>query len=265
MTEFGEFLKARRARVRPERVVGRRRVPGLRRGELAALAGISEQYLVRLEQGRDRHPSAQVLAALARALRLDDDGLAHLHRLAGPPTAAPGPEQLAEGVPELLDAWSGVPAYVRGRHFDVLASNPLARALVPAHRPGRNLVRDVFLDPGMRTWYADWPSVARSTVAALRAAAVDDAVLRTLVVELSEVDETFRELWARHDVRPTRDEVKRFRHPVAGEFAMLRHVLRVGDGSGQVIIAYQPRPGDVVARAALDRIAREMSGIRTGT
>src|SRR4029453_3616502 len=165
-------------------------------------------------------------------------------------------EVLADGIQELLDAWDGVPAYVRGRHFDVLASNALARALVPAHGRGRNLVRDVFLDPRMRDWYADWPTVARSTVAALRAAvgaALDDPALQALVAELSAGSATFRELWARHDVHPTRDETKLFHHPLAGRFAMRRHVLQIAGSHGQVIIAYRPEPGGPSA-AALARI-----------
>jgi transcriptional regulator with XRE-family HTH domain len=258
---LGDYLKARRSLVRPEDVGvegdSRRRVAGLRRAELAALAGVSEQYLVRLEQGRDRHPSGQVLTALGRALRLDADGLAHLRRLAAPDDAPAAPEELPAGIQELLDAWSGVPAYVRGRHFDVLASNALARALVPAHRPGRNLVRDVFLDPQTRIWYDDWPAVARSSVAALRAAvgaALDDPAFRALVAELSAASGTFRELWARHDVHPTRDETKLFNHPLVGQFAMRRHVLHIAGTHGQVIIAYRPEPGGPAA-AALARLA----------
>ncbi|GIJ46245.1 transcriptional regulator [Virgisporangium aliadipatigenens] len=254
---LGEYLKARRARVTPEAVglpgTARRRVSGLRRAELAALAGVSEQYLVRLEQGRDRHPSPQVLGALARALRLDDDGAAHLRRLADPQPAPGTPEVPADGLQELLDAWD-VPAYARGRHFDVLASNELARRLVPAHAPGRNLVRDVFLDPRAREWYVDWPAVAAHTVGALRAAALDEPSLRELVEALVRESPTFRELWARHDVRPTRDETKLFRHPVAGVFALRRHVLQVAGTHGQVIIAY--RAGDGPAADALERIRR---------
>lgn len=258
---LGEYLKARRSQVRPEQVglagAGRRRVPGLRRDELATLAGMSEQYLVRLEQGRDRNPSRQVLAALGRALRLDADGVAHLNRLVAPADPPDAPERLADGAQELLDAWSGVPAYVRGRHFDVLASNALARVLVPAHRPGRNLVRDVFLDPRTREWYADWPTVARSTVAALRAAvgaAGHDPVFHRLVTELSAASGTFRELWSRHDVRPTRDETKLFNHPVLGRFPMHRHVLHIDGTDGQVIIAYRFGPGSPLA-AELARLA----------
>ncbi|MGA5301866.1 helix-turn-helix domain-containing protein [Nucisporomicrobium flavum] len=258
---FGEFLKARRSLVTPEeagvRTNGRRRVAGLRRAELAALAGVSEPYLVRLEQGRDRNPSPQVLAALGRALRLDEDGVAHLRRLAAPEPVPVAPERLADGMQELLDAWSGVPAYVRGRHFDVLASNALAQALVPAHRPGRNLIRDVFLDPDTRDRYADWPAVARSSVAALRAAIgtdSDDPVLPALVEELCAASAAFRDVWARHDVHPTRDETKAFAHPVAGRFALRRHVLHVDGSHGQVVIAYRPEP-DSPAAAALARLA----------
>jgi transcriptional regulator with XRE-family HTH domain len=259
---LGEYLKARRAQVSPEAVgIGgttRRRVAGLRRGELAALAGVSEQYLVRLEQGRDRHPSPQVLHALSRALRLDADGVAHLRRLADPAPAPDRPEELADGLQELLDAWD-VPAYVRGRHFDVLASNAMATALVPAHSPGRNLARDVFLDPQTRDWYVDWPAVAAHTVAALRAAAVDDPALDGLVEHLRAQSPTFRDLWARHDVRPTRDETKLFRHPHAGVFALRRHVLHVAGSPGQVIIAYRPSDGpsaDALARIGQDSVER---------
>ncbi|MFI5907553.1 helix-turn-helix domain-containing protein [Dactylosporangium sp. NPDC051541] len=251
---LGEYLKARRAQVRPATPGGRRRVPGLRRAELAAAAGISEQYLMRLEQGVDRNPSAQVLTALARALHLDADARAHLDHLAAPISSAPSPrlELPAEGAQDLLDAWTGIPAYVRGRRFDVLAANELAQALVPAHRPGRNLVRDVFLDPSMRDFYADWPTVARSTVAAVRNAAGTnpaDEVLMTLVAELREASEDFRDLWSRHDVQPTRDEHKLFRHPRIGTFQLCRHVLHIAGSDGQVIIAYRPPPGsDVLTR-----------------
>ena len=150
---------------------------------------------------------------------------------------------------------------MRGRYFDVLASNSPARALGPAHRPGRNLVRDVFLDPQMRVWYADWPSVARSTVSALRAAvgaAVQDSVPRGLVAELSAASDTFRDLWARHDVHPTRDEIKLFNHPMVGQFPMRRHVLHIAGGDGQVIIAYRPVAGSAGV-GALERLA-ELTG-----
>ncbi len=263
---LGCFIKARRALVRPEDAglpaTGRRRVAGLRRDELAALAGVSSHYLTRLEQGRDRHPSEQVLDALGAALRLDPDLTAHLHALArgtssrrGEPPDRPA-ERPAPGTQRLLDAWAGTPAYLRGRRFDVLAANAAALALAPMYRPGRNLVRDVFLDPGARALFPMWTAVAADSVAALRAAAgtgLDDPALREVVEELSAACEEFRRLWERHDVRPTRDETKEFRHPVVGPLVLRRHSLAVGGTDGQVVIAYQAEPGTPSA-AALARL-----------
>ncbi|MEV7072150.1 helix-turn-helix transcriptional regulator [Streptomyces sp. NPDC093990] len=223
---LGEFLKARRGRVPPARADlpahGRRRVAGLRRDELARLAGISEPYLTRLEQGVDRHPSPQVLEALARALELDDDARAHLFALAAPGPARTAETEVAPDVHRLLDGWAGTPAYVRDRTFDVLAANKWARALAPMYEPGHNLARDVFLDPAARRLFPDWPAIAAQTAAALRAeAGPRDPRLARLVAEL-EADEDFRALWARHDARPSRDELKRFAHPVVGELSLRR-------------------------------------------
>jgi transcriptional regulator with XRE-family HTH domain len=276
---LGDFLKARRAQVAPtaaaEPTGGRRRVAGLRREELARLAGISEPYLVRLEQGVDRHPSPQVLRSLVRALQLDADAAAHLHALVAPdlgpdlapdpdpdpdpdPAPPPRPEVSAE-VRRLLDAWTDRPAYVRDRCFDVLAANRQARALAPMYQPGRNLVREVFLDPAARRLFPDWGQVAAQTAAALRAEA-DPRDPRTarLVAELEE-DAEFRRLWTRHEARPVRDELKRFAHPVVGGLALRRQTLAVaGTGAGdgrQVIIVYQAPPGSP-SEAALARLAR---------
>ena len=249
---LGEFLQARRARVTPGEVGlpahGRRRVPGLRRDELARLAGVSVQYLTRLEQGVDRHPSPQVLDALAAALRLDPDAAAHLRALAGPPPAR-DTGTTGAGVQQLLDAWSGTPAYVRDRHFDVLMANKAAMLLAPMYHPGRNLVREMFLSPYARTLFPDWPRVAEQTVAALRAAA-DPREPRTaaLVAEL-DADGDFRRLWARHDVRPTRDETKTFHHPDAGRLVLRRQTLTIAAAGDDVIIAYHPEPGSRSAEA----------------
>jgi transcriptional regulator with XRE-family HTH domain len=256
---LGEFLKARRGRVPPSRAGlpdhGRRRVAGLRRDELARLAGISEPYLTRLEQGVDQHPSPQVLRALSRALELDDDARAHLFALAAP---EPGPvrptrTEVAPDVHRLLDAWAGTPAYVRDRLFDVLAANKWARALAPLYEPGHNLVRDMFLDPAARRLFPDWPEIAAQTAAALRAEADPrDPRVGRLVAEL-EADEDFGRLWARHDARPARDELKRFAHPVVGELALRRQALTVGGAEQQVIIVYQAVPGSP-SEAALARL-----------
>jgi hypothetical protein len=148
----------------------------------------------------------------------------------------------------------GIPAYLRGRRFDVLAANAPAMALAPMYRPGRNLVRDVFLDPGARALFPQWDAVAAGSAAALRAGAdLGDPALRELVEELSAASEDFRRLWERHDVRPTRDETKEFAHPVAGPLVLRRHSLTVGGTDGQVVIAYQAEPGTPSA-AALARL-----------
>ncbi|MDC2960521.1 helix-turn-helix transcriptional regulator [Streptomyces gilvifuscus] len=254
---LGEFLKARRGRVPHSRAdlpaTGRRRVPGLRREELARLAGISEPYLTRLEQGVDRHPSPQVLGALARALELDADTTAHLFALAEPRPVRPPETEVTADVHRLLDAWSGAPAYVRNRRFDVLAANKLGRALAPMYEPGHNLAIDMFFDPRIRQLLPDWPEIAAQTAAALRAEAdPHDPATRSLVAELEESDD-FRRLWARHDARPSRDELKRFVHPVVGELSLRRQALTVGGAEQQVIIAYQAAPGSA-SEAALGRL-----------
>ncbi|MEV5572046.1 helix-turn-helix transcriptional regulator [Spirillospora sp. NPDC052269] len=253
---LGEFLKARRGRVPATRAdlpaPGRRRVPGLRRDELARLAGISEPYLTRLEQGVDRHPSPQVLRALARALELDADTSAYLFSLAADPVRSAETEVTAE-VHQLLDTWAGSPAYVRNRRFDVLAANKWARALAPMYEPGHNLARDVFLTPQARRLFPDWPRIAARTAAALRAEADPrDPRTASLIAEL-DADQDFRRLWARHDARPARDELKRFVHPVAGDLALRRQALTVGGAEHQVIIIYQAAPGSP-SEAALARL-----------
>lgn len=254
---LGDFLKARRGRVAPADVAvpagGRRRVAGLRREELARLAGISEPYLVRLEQGVDRHPSPQVLRSLARALKLDADASAHLHALAGPAPEPPSRTDVSADVHRLLDAWEDRPAYVRDRCFDVLAANKRARALAPMYEPGSNLVRAVFLDPASRRLFPDWAEVAAQTAAALRAEADprDPKTVR-LVAEL-ETDEEFRRVWMRHETRPARDELKRFEHPVVGSLALRRQALTVGGAEQQVIIVYQAPPGSA-SELALGRL-----------
>ena len=210
---MGEYLRARRELVRPEDVgfrdLGRRRTPGLRREEVAMLAGVSADYYIRLEQGRDQHPSPQVLDALARALKLDEDATAHLHGLAQPSgqrrRRGSRPERAPAAITQLIMSWPATPAYVFGRYLDVLAANPLATALAPWFTVGENLVKGAFLDPRRRELRPDWERSLTGTVAALRAnvgADTDDPRLTTLVGELSLRSEEFRQLWARHDARP---------------------------------------------------------------
>lgn len=275
---IGQFLRARRERVQPEDVglpdLGRRRVPGLRREELATLAGVSADYYVRLEQGRERHPSEQVIDALARALRLDDDATAHLHELARPTPrrrrAARRTERVRPELLRLMDAWAHTPALVTGRHIDVLAANSLATTLHGGFAPGHNLVRTLFLDPAARERYPDWDEVAKDTVAALRASVgpdLDDPHLTDLVGELSLKSERFRTLWARHDVREKTHGTKRFVHPQVGELTLHYETFAVAGSSGQVLSVYHADPGSPTeqALALLSSIAAGETAAATRT
>jgi transcriptional regulator with XRE-family HTH domain len=202
---LGDFLHARREQIRPEDVgLGsgpRRRVPGLRREELAMLAGISVDYYLRLEQGRDQHPSSQVLNALARALRLDIKATEHLHRLAGL-QAAHSPRPVAEAAATDLDQLIDqipLPAIINNRYQDVLAANAIARALSPGFAPGENFLRWRLLAPAARDFFVDWDEATEVAVSGLRESAAGDLRdprLGALIDELSAASGRFRELWA---------------------------------------------------------------------
>ncbi|QWF85562.1 helix-turn-helix domain-containing protein [Amycolatopsis sp. CA-230715] len=249
---LGQFLRARREQVRPEdagiTVDGWRRVPGLRREEVAMLAGVSADYYVRLEQGRERNPSAQVLDALARTLRLEADAVAHLHQLTrpAPVRGRVREERVSPNLLRMMDGWPATPAVVLGRCLTVLAHNALGGALFDGHTHSRDLVRLVFLDDGARDFYPDWDRVAVNTVAGLRAAVGvghDDPQLIETVGELSVKSEKFRELWARHDIRQKTHETKRFRHPLVGELTLHYESLTVNSAPGQQLVVYQAEPG----------------------
>ncbi len=258
----GEYLRARRELVPPQDVglhdlSGRRRVRGLRREEVAVLAGVSSDYYVRLEQGRDQHPSPQVIDALARALQLDDDAVAHLHRLAAAPPGrrrrkAVRPEKVPAGIVQLIGSWGQTPAYVCGRYMDVLAVNPLAAALMPWYVKGENLVRAAFLDQRVRDMYGDWEHVTESTVAGLRALVgpdVDDPRLNELVGELSVRSERFRQLWARHDVRLKRSGTARIDHPLVGPVELSYERFPIPGTDRQTLGIYHAAPASASAQA----------------
>ncbi|MFF4490764.1 helix-turn-helix domain-containing protein [Streptomyces sp. NPDC001544] len=258
---LGDFLRARRALVRPEDAGlpggGLRRVPGLRREEVALLAGISADYYLRLEQGRDRNPSVQVLQAIARVLRLDDATTAHLLGLArerpaegtrsGRTAGGARPrETVPAGILQLIDGWTRNPAYVQNRFADVLASNTLATALTPNYAPGVNVLRAVFLDPAERALRRDWEDLTEEGVATLRARAgadVDDPRLLELVGELSVRSERFRTLWARHDVRPRRARVSHLRHPQVGDLELHSNKLSVDSADDLTLVVFHAGPG----------------------
>ncbi|MER5824661.1 helix-turn-helix transcriptional regulator [Streptomyces mirabilis] len=257
---LGGFLRARRAQLRPEATglptSGRRRVPGLRREEVATLAGVSTDYYMRLEQGRERHPSQQVLEAVARALRLDDEAVAHLYRVATPTARrtrrAPRVERVAPHLRRLLDTWSDTPAFVLGHALDVLARNRLAGALYAGFTHPDNLLRMTFLDPAAHHFHRDWDRAAESTVATLRRAAgidPEDPRLRELVGELSMKSADFRVLWARHDVRGKTREAKLFHHAEVGDLELHYEAFTVNSAPTQQLIVYQAEPGSTSADA----------------
>ncbi|MGY1502375.1 helix-turn-helix domain-containing protein [Streptomyces sp. QTS52] len=253
---LGEFLRARREQVRPEDVGlsggGLRRVPGLRREEVATLAGISSDYYLRLEQGRDRNPSVQVLEALARVLRLDIDATRHLLGLTGTGRRPARRKRAAKPAPvpvsirQLIDGWTTNPAYVQNRYADVVAVNALYSALAPHHVLGVNLLRAIFLDPGERERHRDWEDLTAGVVASLRARAgadVDDPRLVELVGELSLRSERFRLLWGRHDVLPMRARVSRMTHPQVGDLDLYCDKLDVGGSDGLTLVVFHAEPG----------------------
>jgi len=244
---LGEFLRARRELARPEEHglpdLGRRRVPGLRREEVAMLAGVSAEYYIRLERGRDRNPSDQVLDALARVLGLDRESRTYLAslvaRVPGTPTIDDR-ETVRPGVLRMLDGLSGVPAFVLGRFMDVLAYNRCAEVLHGRPMNG-NLMRDVFLDPATRELYPDWEEVAAESVASLRglsAGHIDDPRLTSLVGELSLKCADFARLWARHDIRNKANGTKRIASPTVGLVTITWEGFAVTSAPGQLLIAY---------------------------
>jgi transcriptional regulator with XRE-family HTH domain len=256
-SQLGDFLQTRRSQLRPDEAGvptygERRRVPGLRREELALLAGVSASYYARLEQGHSLNASPEVLDALARALRLDDSERRHLHDLArsAKPRSRdrrPAPERVTEATAQLLDVLGDVPAIVVGRRSDVLAWNRLGHALfaghvdpgapdVPAERP--NMARLVFLDAHTRDLYADWPSKARAVVGNLRLVAgqyPQDAALHTLLGELTAESADFASMWADHRVKACAVADYEMRHPLVGSLTVMQQTLSQGPGPSVVV------------------------------
>ncbi|MEU2287014.1 helix-turn-helix transcriptional regulator [Streptomyces sp. NPDC013178] len=265
-SEIREFLRTRRARISPEQAglaphSGARRVPGLRREEVAQLAGVSVDYYIRLERGRTQGVSETVLEAVARALHLDETERAHLFDLAQPTAARArrrrpiAPQRVHPVLYRTLDSLS-VPAVVQGRRTDVLAANKLAYALYTdfearPHRE-RNFARYVFLDEAARTLYADWDRVAGDCLAMLRLYAgrhPDDPQLTELIGELSLHSDTFRRLWADHDVIAHTTGTKRLHHPLVGDLTLDYLVLAVEGDPEQTLTIYTPEPASPSAEA----------------
>jgi transcriptional regulator with XRE-family HTH domain len=249
------FLRARRDLLKPADVglAGgeRRRVAGLRREEVAMLAGISSEYYLRLEQGRERQPSDQVLEGLASALQLNDDATEYMRNLARPAPrrrrrGAASAEKADPGLQTLIDNWHLTPAYVQGRHMNILVANTMARALLPYFAPGANHLRFVFLEPELRTWVRNWDEVTEILVSWLRFNIAEespsDPELQSLIGELSIASQRFRTLWARQDVKQKTSGPALFDHPQVGPLE-LRYRAFVLPETSQALVAYYAEPG----------------------
>lgn len=258
MSTLGDYLRVRRAMVSLEEVglphTTRRRVPGLRREEVAELVGLSTDYYVRIEQGRAARPSDEVLEALSRALRLGPAERAYLFDLARPPRRVA--EQPHPDLSRVIGAIPLAPAVIMNDRTDVLAWNRLAAALLADFprlpRRERNMARRIFLDPDARDVHPDWDDAARTTVGMLRLAAgrrPRDAGLARLVGDLSLGSEHFRQLWASHHVHEKTRGPKRFRHPDVGELALQYDTFHAPGTSPQLLVIYTASPGTPAAEA----------------
>jgi transcriptional regulator with XRE-family HTH domain len=262
--EVREFLTSRRARLTPEQVGvlggGNRRVPGLRRSEVASLAGLSVEYYAKIERGDIAGASSSVLEAIAGALQLDDTERAHLSDLARAADGIPAsgrarrrPSRPSASRPSLnwaLDALTDAVAFVRNPRQDLLTTNALGRAFyAPLLGDGGrtpNLARFQFLDPASHDFYPDWDRFAEMCVAIMRAEAgrdPHDRALQDLVGELSTRSELFRRLWGAHDVRTHGSGTKRFNHPVVGEVVLAYEELAITADPGHILMIYTAEPG----------------------
>lgn len=266
--DIREFLTSRRARLTPDQIGlpdfgGRRRVPGLRREEVALVAGMSVEYYIRFERGNAKGVSEAVLEGISRALRLDDAERTHLYDLVRAanegehPRRRRGvsrPQQIRPGLQQLMDAMTDVPVFVQNGRLDILATNRLGYAVfselyLQPQRPA-NFGRFVFLDPRAAGFYRDWDDAAYGTVALLRGEAgrsPHDRVLSDLVGELSTRSEPFRALWASHDVREHRTGIKRITHPVVGDLDLAFEAMDISSEPGLQLIAYSAQPGSATA------------------
>ena len=263
--DAAEFLRSRRARLSPEDAGlpawrGNRRVKGLRREEVALLAGVSVEYYVRLERGNLGGASQSVLDAVANALQLDEAERAHLHDLARTSSTRvaagrPARRTVRPPVQWLLDSMTGAAAYVRNARIDILATNTLGRALYAPvfEMPGRpNIARFVFLDPRSQDFFLEWPKVAGEAAALLRTLAGEnpyDQGLTELVGELSTRSDLFRTLWAEHDVRQHRTGIKRFHHPLVGEMTLSYESMALTADPGLRLNSYVAEPASPSAQA----------------
>ncbi len=255
---LGQFLRSRRERVSPADAglptAGRRRVPGLRRDEVAALAGVSPSYYGRLEQGRELSPSVRVLEAMARVLRLSEEDRLELFRLARPTsrrTKSPSRvERVRPHLRQLIESWTRTPAFIIGHAQDLLATNALADALYQDFAERDNVLRMLFLDPAAKSFYRSPERAKTRAVADLQQTAAstpEDPRLLQLVGELSVRSAEFRSLWAREYTRVPPYEIKQLRHSVVGELELRHEALTIRSAPGQQLIILQAEPDSASA------------------
>ncbi|CAM5671300.1 transcriptional regulator [Streptomyces avidinii] len=257
--DLGDFLRAHRARLRPGDVglasYGARRVAGLRREEVAVLAGMNSDYYARLEQGRERGPSPQILESIGRALRMDDEAREHMYRLAG--TAPEGGrrqpgESVGPALRQLLDGYPNAAAFVLNPAYDFLAANALAEAVFSPFGNVDNLARMTFLDPAARGFFAQWGRAAEAVVAGLRHAMGLDPHYRRLhdlVGSLTGESEEFAALWSAHTVYGKTRDGKELLHPDVGRLDLTYQTFDVRGAPGQQLVIYQAEPGSPSAQA----------------
>ncbi|WP_225440248.1 helix-turn-helix transcriptional regulator [Amycolatopsis eburnea] len=261
--ELGEFLRARRnlassaaAGFPPDKS---RRVPGLRREEVAVLAGVSTDYYTHLEQGRERTPSPKVLAALAGALQLDDLAREHLFQLGiSGLSQGPSPERVEPDLVQLLDRLSEVPALIIGPSQDVLAANRLAVALYSGFERFDNLIRMIFLDPFARQFFDDWSWATEVAVKNLRSSSASfprDPRVVHLVGEMTQRSSAFSRLWSRYEIQPRARDTKIFHHPDVGELRLSHESMAITSAPGQTMSTYMAKPGSESA-ARIGLLAR---------
>ena len=272
---ISEFLTTRRAKLTPAQVGlpdfgGRRRVPGLRREEVALVAGMSAEYYKRLERGNAAGVSEAVIDGVSRALQLDEAEHAHLCDLVRAANAGAHPQQrarttrktqLTSGMQQTIDAMSTVPVFIQNGRLDAVATNRLGAALfsemLDSARPPANAARFIFLEPRAQTFYREWEAQTRQIVAVLRAEAGRspyDRQLTDLVGELSTRSDLFRKLWAAHDVREHRTGVKRVHHPVVGDLDLTFQAMDLASDRGLQMIVFSAEPGSAT-QERLQRLA----------
>lgn len=263
---LGAYLRARRELLGPADVglpegTGRRRVSGLRRSEVALLAGISAEYYVKLEQGREANPTNQVLDALSRALQLDATARSYLQSLVHPADRRIAPESspAIERAQWLIDSWPMTAAMVLSRHHDIVATNSLMNALIPAYRVGGNALVSLLLDPALREFYLEWDGLSARSIGLMRSlVALDPTRVRAqqLIVQLTRESPRFREVWNRHDIAGMTEGMHPMRHPVVGELALhYAHHPIVGSDSHSIFLYYAEPGSD--SEKALARLSAQ--------